>query len=111
MRPSKRKSPMRRKTFLTLALPIVLAAASVSSCGNRPDPKVDLSLSADTFERGDRPEMTSDALESEAAKEAVDDARDQWGKDVARRLDAACRMLQKVAVVDLRCRPVKVEWE
>lgn len=55
--------------------------------------------------------MTREALESEVAKELVDDARDQWGKDVARRLDAACRMLQKVAVADLRCRPVTAEWE
>lgn len=102
---------MRRITFLTLALPIVFAAVSVSSCANRPDANPNLSLTADSFERADRPEMTREALESEAAKELVDDARDQWGKDVARRLDAACRMLQKVAVADLRCRPVKAEWE
>lgn len=102
---------MPRKIFPTLALPIVLAAVSVSSCGNRPDVNPNLRLTADSFERADRPEMTREALESEVAKELVDDARDQWGKDVARRLDAACRMLQKVAVADLRCRPVQTEWE
>jgi len=102
---------MRRLTCLMLALPIVLAAGSVSSCSNRADPKVDLRLTADTFDRADRPEMTREALESEVAKEIVDDARDQWGKDTARRLDAACRLLQKVAVADLRCRPIKAEWE
>lgn len=102
---------MPRKTFLTLALPIAFAAVSVSSCSNRPDVNPNLRLSADAFERADRPDMTREALESEVAKELVDDARDQWGKDVARRLDAACRMLQKVAVADLRCRPVTAEWE
>lgn len=102
---------MPRNNFPTLALLIVFAAASVSSCGNRPDAKPNLLLTADSFERPDRPEMTREALESEVAKELVDDARDQWGKDVARRLDAACRMLQKVAVADLRCRPVTAEWE
>ena len=102
---------MRRKTFPTNALLLALVAVSVSSCGNRPDVDPNLRLTADSFERPDRPDMTREALESEVAKELVDDARDQWGKDVARRLDAACRMLQKVAVADLRCRPVTAEWE
>jgi hypothetical protein len=94
-----------------LALPIALALASVSSCASNPGPTVDLNLSADTFERADRPEMTAEALDSEAAREAVEDARDAWAKDVARRFDAACRVLQRVAVADLRCRPAKAEWE
>jgi len=109
---SKRKSPMRRKTFLILALPIALAAGLVSSCSSKIGPPVDLRVAADTFDRPDRPQMTAEALDSEAEAEKVQDARDAWGKVVARQLDAACRMLVASGVVGINpCRPVKAEWE
>jgi hypothetical protein len=56
--------------------------------------------------------MTAEALESEAALEAVQDARDSWAKAVARQLDAACRLLRDSGVAGLNpCRPAKAEWE
>lgn len=56
--------------------------------------------------------MTAEALDSEEAGEKVQDARDAWGKAVARQLDAACRMLVASGVVGLNpCRPTRAEWE
>ncbi|TXC73980.1 hypothetical protein FSZ31_04460 [Sphingorhabdus soli] len=55
--------------------------------------------------------MTAAALESEAAYEAVIDARDDWGKAVARKLDSACRLLRDTAVASLSCRAAAAEWE
>jgi hypothetical protein len=55
--------------------------------------------------------MTAEALESEAELERVQDAREQWGKSVARTLDAACRLIRDTAVTSLNCRPAKAEWE
>jgi len=56
--------------------------------------------------------MTAEALESEEAGERVRDARDAWGKALARQFDAACRMMAASGVVGLNpCRPAKAEWE
>ena len=103
---------MPRKTLLMRALPIALAAALVSSCGDKIRPQVELRVPADTFDRSNRPPMTAEALESEAALEAVQDARDAWGKAIARHLDAACRLMRDSGVKGLNpCRPAKAEWE
>lgn len=86
--------------------------ASASSCNSKIGPPVDLRVPADTFDRPDRPQMTAEALDSEEAGEKVQDARDAWGKAVARQLDAACRMLVASGVVGLNpCRPTRAEWE
>lgn len=56
--------------------------------------------------------MTAAALESEAEGERVQDARNAWGKAVARQLDAACRLLRDSGVGGLNpCRAAKAEWE
>ncbi len=55
--------------------------------------------------------MTAEALDSEEALEAVQDARDRWGMDNARALDAACRLIRDTAVRTLICRPPRAEWE
>jgi hypothetical protein len=56
--------------------------------------------------------MTTEALESAEAGERVQDARDAWGKAVARQLDAACRLLRDSGVANINpCRPGKAEWE
>lgn len=103
---------MRRKTFLILALPIALAAGLVSSCSSKIGPPVDLRVPADTFDRPDRPQMAAEALDSEAAGEKVQDARDAWGKALARQFDAACRLMTASGVVGLNpCRPPRAEWE
>jgi len=103
---------MRRKTFLILALLPASVLASASSCNSKIGPPVDLRVAADTFDRPDRPQMTPEALESAEAGEKVQDARDAWGKAVARQLDAACRLMVASGVVGLNpCRPAKAEWE
>lgn len=56
--------------------------------------------------------MTPAALESEAEGERVQDARNAWGKAIARQLDAACRLMRDSGVKGLKpCRPAKAEWE
>ena len=55
--------------------------------------------------------MTAEALDSEEALEAVQDARDRWGLNNARALDAACRLVRDTAVKTLICRPARAEWE
>lgn len=56
--------------------------------------------------------MTAEALESEEAGEKVQDARDAWGKTVARQLDAACRAIAASGIVGIKpCRPARAEWE
>lgn len=56
--------------------------------------------------------MTDAALHSEAEGEKVQDARNAWGKAIARQLDAACRALRDSGVTGLNpCRPAKAEWE
>lgn len=102
---------MPRPTCLMRVPLLALALVSVPSCSNAPAPRVALALPADTFARADRPEMTALALESEAEAERVQDARDAWGKAVARQLDAACRLIQRTAVPSLICRGERAEWE
>lgn len=103
---------MQRKTFLILALPIVLVVGSASSCNSKIKPQVDLRVPADAFDRPDYPPMTAAALESEAEGERVQDARNAWGKSIARQLDAACRLMRASGVKGLNpCRPPKAEWE
>ena len=102
---------MRRKTCLILALLPASVLASASSCDGQQRPRVDLTLPADTFARADRPAMTAEALDSEEALEAVQDARDRWGLNNARALDAACRLVRDTAVKTLICRPARAEWE
>lgn len=56
--------------------------------------------------------MTAAALDSEAETERVQDARNAWGKAVARQIDAACRLMRDSGVAGLNpCRPAKAEWE
>ena len=56
--------------------------------------------------------MTAEALDSAEAGERVQDARDAWGKALARQVDAACRALRASGVPGLNpCRPAKAEWE
>jgi hypothetical protein len=56
--------------------------------------------------------MTAEALDSAEAGEKVQDARDAWGKAIARQLDAACRLLRDSGVKGLNpCRSAKAEWE
>ena len=56
--------------------------------------------------------MTDGALDSEAEGERIQDARNAWGKAIARQLDAACRALRDSGVVGLNpCRSAKAEWE
>ena len=93
--------------LLLLVSVLVLAP----NCAPRPAPAITLNLPADTFARADRPELTVEALESEAALESAQDAQAEWGKSVARRLDAACRLLRDTAVPALACRPERAEWE
>ena len=103
---------MQRKTFLILALLPASVLASASSCNSKIRPQVDLSVPADAFDRADYPKMTDAALESEAEGERVQDARNLWGKTIARQLDAACRLLRDSGVKGLNpCRAAKAEWE
>lgn len=84
----------------------------MSSCASKIGPPVDLRVAADTFDRPDWPQMTAEALDSEEAGEKVKDARDAWGKALARQMDAACRALRASGVPGLNpCRPAKAEWE
>lgn len=85
---------------------------SVSSCGSKIRPQVALRVPADTFDRTDWPQMTPEALDSAEAGERVQDARNAWGKAIARQLDAACRLLRDSGVQGLNpCRPAGAEWE
>lgn len=103
---------MPRKLFLMLALLPASALVSASSCSSKIKPQVALRVPADTFDRADRPQMTAEALDSAEAGERVQDARDAWGKAIARQLDAACRLLRDSGVQGLKpCRPAKAEWE
>ena len=103
---------MRRKAFLILALLPASALVSASSCSSRIKPQVELRVPADLLDRPDRPQMTAEALDSAEAGERVQDARDAWGKALARQVDAACRALRASGVPGLNpCRPAKAEWE
>lgn len=85
---------------------------SVSSCSSRIEPQVELRVPADTFDRADWPKMTAEALNSAEAGERVQDARNAWGKAVARKMDAACRLMRDSGVVGLKpCRPANAEWD
>jgi len=55
--------------------------------------------------------MTDAALDSQAEAERVQDAREAWGKALARKFDAACRLIRDTAAPTLDCRPAKAEWE
>lgn len=56
--------------------------------------------------------MTAEALDSAAEGERVEDARNAWGKALARQMDAACRLLRSSGVSGLNpCRPAGAEWE
>lgn len=84
----------------------------MSSCASKIKPQVALRVPADTFDRADWPQMTAAALESEAEGERVQDARNAWGKAIARQLDAACRLMRDSGVKGLNpCRSAKAEWE
>ncbi len=84
----------------------------MSSCASKIGPPVDLRVAAETFDRPDWPRMTDAALGSEAESERVQDARNAWGKAIARQLDAACRALRDSGVAGFNpCRPAKAEWE
>lgn len=56
--------------------------------------------------------MTAEALDSAEAGEKVQDARNAWGKAIARQLDAACRLFRDSGVPVLNpCRSARAEWE
>lgn len=103
---------MRQKAFLILALLPASVLVSASSCSGRIKPQVEVRVPADTFDRGDWPQMAAEALDSAEAGERVQDAREAWGKAIARQLDAACRLMRDSGVKGLNaCRPAKAEWE
>lgn len=101
---------MRLPSYPMRVLLIASCAGLAQSC-HSPRPPVQVSVPADLFVRADRPAMTAGATESEAEYERVVSARDAWGMDVARRLDAACRYLKAVGIVGLECRGDVAEWE
>ena len=78
-------------------------ACALSSCG-RESPPLNVTPPADLLSRPDEPPMTADALTSEEAYERQRDAKIEWGRDTAGRMDRACWRLQD-AGVKLDCRP------
>lgn len=75
-----------RRPLLVLAL----ACALSPGCATTPPAEAPIPP-PDLFARAPRPTPEADALTSEAAYERWVSALDAWGRDNARRLDAACR--------------------
>lgn len=93
---------MPRATSLIRSLALVSALALVSSCNDRPQSAGHLSPPVSLLQHPDEPQMTAQALESEEVYERERDAKIEWGRDNASRLDRACWWLQD-AGVSLTC--------
>ena len=98
--------------MLLRRLALVSACALSGACATTPPAAGPVGHPpAELFARADRPEPGPDALTSDAAYERWVSALDAWGRDNARRLDAACRWWREAAserARDLACRPASV---
>lgn len=95
---------MRTRTSLTAALLIGLSAAGVSSCANKVTTHQEFPSASDV-QPGPKPRLTLEALSSEAAGEARDDAVEAWGDSEWLGRARVCRFLVKMGMKGVTCPP------
>lgn len=86
--------------------PFLLASALffATSCADRMPPPAPLTPPADLLSHPDRPALTMDAADSEAAWENWRGDVDDWGQGNADIIDRACRWFRDAGIA-LSCRP------
>jgi len=95
---------MPSRTCLTRLLPLASALVLASSCHGRLPPPSNLRPPANLLKRADEPQITPEALTSEAAFEKWREDQADWGKENAGIIDRACWWMLD-AGVKLDCRP------
>lgn len=95
---------MQRKAFPTLVLMIALSGAAASSCANRVTTYQAFPSAVDV-QPGVKPKLTLDALTSEAAGEAHDNAVEAFGDAEWRARARVCRFLVKMGMKGVTCPP------
>lgn len=88
---------MPMKTSLTAALLIALSAAGVSSCASKAVTHQEFPNASEVLPPP-KPRLSIDALTSEAAGEAHDDAVEAWGDTMALQIARNCRFLAKLGM-------------
>lgn len=95
---------MQRKASLTAALLIALSSAGASSCASRVTTHQEFPNAADV-QPGVKPKLTLDALTSEAAGEAHDNAVEAFGDAEWQGRARVCRFLVKLGMKGVTCPP------